>query len=296
MDNRFHKTKSRIFRYDPDFPLRVMRERQGTTVSHQHDFCECIYVTKGSGMHRSEGNEPVPIRRGDVLVIPRGGWHAYTRTEGLEVFNLMFESSLLPPVLMELYADPAYKHVFLRNRPRNGKENYPMTHLKEREIRKQETLLHYLAQEGACAGKHCYKLGLCMALLSRLCEVWEVPEEEPDPPLDIPELTAYLGEHFQQKLYLEDLAKRAGMSRTSLERHFQAALGTSPILYLRALRLRRAAELLLSTRLDLKEIAGQSGFSRMPYFFKSFRDCYGVTPQEYRTSGKGPSNTGRPLP
>ena len=246
-------------------------------------------------MHQSGNNEPVPIRRGDVLVIPRGGWHTYTQADGLELINLMFDSSLLPSVRMEMYTDPVYKHVFLRNRQRSG-ENYPMMHLKEREFRKVETLLCYLAQEGTSTGKHGYKLGLYMAVLSRLCEVWDKPEEVPEPPLDIPGLTAYLGEHFQQKLYLEDLAKRAGMSRTSLERHFQAALGTSPILYLRALRLRRAAELLLSTRLDLKEIAGQSGFSRMPYFFKSFRDCYGVTPQEYRTSGKKPSNTGRPLP
>jgi len=280
--NKF-KSKSRIFRYDPDFPLRAFRERQGMTVSHGHEYCECVFITKGRGMHQSENNEPVPIRRGDVLVIPRGGWHAYTQTDGLELLNLMFDGSLLPPVRMELYANPVYKRIFLQRRRRSG-ENHPITHLKEREFRKVETLLHYLAQEGTSTGKHGYKLGLYMAVLSRLCEIWEMPEEAPSPPLDIPGLTAYMGKHFLQKLYLEDLARHAGMSRTSLERHFQAALGVTPMIYLRNLRLRHAAELLVNTDFSLKEIADQSGFTSMPYFFRAFRSCYGVPPMEYRTA------------
>ncbi|MBO4492391.1 MAG: helix-turn-helix domain-containing protein [Lentisphaeria bacterium] len=280
--NKF-KSKSRIFRYDPDFPLRAIRERQGMTVSHGHEYCECVFIIKGRGMHQSASNDPVPIRRGDVLVIPRGGWHAYTQSDELELLNLMFDGSLLPPVRMELYANPVYKRIFLQSRRRTG-ENHPMTHLKEREFRKVETLLHYLAQEGTSTGKHGYKLGLYMAVLSRLCEVWEVPEEEPAMPLDIPGLTAYLEEHFLQKLYLEDLAKHAGMSRTSLERYFQAALGVTPMIYLRNLRLRHAAELLVNTDFSLKEIADQSGFTSMPYFFRAFRSCYGVPPMEYRTA------------
>ena len=56
------------------------------------------------------------------------------------------------------------------------------------------------------------------------------------------------------------------------------------MIYLRNLRLRHAAELLVNTEFSLKEIADRSGVFRMPYFFKAFRDCYGVTPQEYRSS------------
>ena len=58
------------------------------------------------------------------------------------------------------------------------------------------------------------------------------------------------------------------------------------MIYLRNLRLRHAAELLLKTEFSLKEIADQSGFSRMPYFFKAFKECYGVSPLEYRNPQK----------
>ena len=126
-----------------------------------------------------------------------------------------------------------------------------------------------------------------MAVLSRLCKVWKVRSDENVIPLDIPKLTAYLESNFQQEIYLDDLAKRSGMSRATFLRHFHAALGVTPMIYLRNLRLRHAAELLLRTDLNLKEIADQSGFARMPYFFKSFKDCYGISPLEYRRSGAG---------
>ena len=161
-----------------------------------------------------------------------------------------------------------------------------MTRLDEPIFCELETMLHYLARAGSTAGNHCYKLGLFMAVLSRLCELWKVRPDETAVPLDIPKLTAYLDGHFQQEIYLDDLAKRAGMSRATLLRHFRAALGVTPMIYLRNLRLRHAAELLFKTEFSLKEIADQSGFSRMPYFFKAFKECYGVSPLEYRNPQK----------
>ena len=121
-----------------------------------------------------------------------------------------------------------------------------------------------------------------MAVLSRLCDVWKTCSDEGSVPLDIPKLTAYLEHRFQQKIYLDELTKLAGMSRATLMRHFHAALGVTPMIYLRNLRLRHAAELLLETDLSLKEIADQSGFVSMPYFFRIFKSCYGEPPQEYR--------------
>ena len=287
-NQNYFKTQDRVFRYDPEFPLRVTEVLpQPVTVLHQHDFSECIFVFRGQGMHQSEDHRPVPIRRGNVIVIPPGGHHAYTQvSKDLNIINLLFDTSHLPPVLLELYSDPSYKQIFLRDCSAYPEQNFPMTELAENDFAELETMLHSLARTGSTAGNHCYKLGLFMAVLSRLCELWKVRPDEIAVPLDIPKLTAYLEQHFQQEIYLDDLAKRAGMSRATLLRHFRAALGVTPMIYLRNLRLRHAAELLLKTEFSLKEIADQSGFSRMPYFFKSFKACYGVSPLEYRNPKK----------
>ena len=157
-----------------------------------------------------------------------------------------------------------------------------MTHLPPPVFAELESMLMGLARTAGAAGSYCYKLGLFMAVLGRLCEAWKVRTEESPVPLDIPRLTAYLDQHFQQDVYLDELAQRAGMSRATLLRHFRAALGVTPMIYLRNLRLRHAAELLIKTDLNLKDIADQSGFTRMPYFFKVFKDCYGMSPLAYR--------------
>ena len=82
--------------------------------------------------------------------------------------------------------------------------------------------------------------------------------------------------NFCEEIYLEDLEKLSSMSRSTLQRRFRSVTGVPPMVYLNRIRLRRAAELLLNTDFRIKEIADQSGFFRTPYFFQSFRDCYGI--------------------
>jgi transcriptional regulator GlxA family with amidase domain len=92
----------------------------------------------------------------------------------------------------------------------------------------------------------------------------------------------FVWDYFQQQIYLEDLTRLSNMSKATLLRHFRAAFGITPMIYLRNLRLRHAAELLLKTELSLKEISDQSGFLQMPYFFKTFKSYYEVSPLDYR--------------
>ena len=48
--NLYQKTGKHVFRLEPRFPLRVKRERrQPVTVPHAHEFCECVFVIRGTG-------------------------------------------------------------------------------------------------------------------------------------------------------------------------------------------------------------------------------------------------------
>ena len=289
-DRKTRKSLELIFQSEPDFGLLAQYEkRQGAMVPHSHGFCECVFVIRGHGMHQSEDHEPVPFERGCVIVIPKGGRHAHPRVSpDLSILNLMFEVTRLPPILSELYTQPVFKKIFLRSAASYEGENYPMTKLKENVFRELETLLRPLAEAGEKKGDHTFKLGLFMAVMSRLCSVWEPSAEETASSPDIPKLIAYMERNFCEEIYLEDLEKLSSMSRSTLQRRFRSVTGVPPMVYLNRIRLRRAAELLLNTDFSIKEIADQSGFFRTPYFFQSFRDCYGVTPQEYRSSRRLP--------
>ncbi|MFW5857491.1 MAG: helix-turn-helix domain-containing protein [Planctomycetota bacterium] len=80
-----------------------------------------------------------------------------------------------------------------------------------------------------------------------------------------------------------ELADRLGVSRATLFRAFRAALGQSPIAYLAGVRLRRAAELLLTTDHKVALIARSAGFRSEKYFITAFRKEHGIPPAAFRT-------------
>jgi DNA-binding response OmpR family regulator len=83
---------------------------------------------------------------------------------------------------------------------------------------------------------------------------------------------------------VEIFSKEIGMSRAQLHRKLTALSGLSTNEFIRSLRLKRAASLLLQQQGNVSEIAFGVGFSSLSYFTKCFRDYYGQTPSEYATT------------
>lgn len=73
------------------------------------------------------------------------------------------------------------------------------------------------------------------------------------------------------------------MDRTGLYRKLMALTGLSPTAFIRNVRLKKAAELLLESRLPITEIAEETGFNSVSYFTKCFHEIYGETPSQFRT-------------
>ncbi|HTV65911.1 MAG TPA: helix-turn-helix transcriptional regulator [Bryocella sp.] len=82
---------------------------------------------------------------------------------------------------------------------------------------------------------------------------------------------------------VEELASRVSLSRSRLSHLFKAATGVSLQTFLSDLRLQRAAELLQSTDMPIKEISYQVGYRHAPSFVRAFRNKVGSSPQDYRS-------------
>jgi DNA-binding response OmpR family regulator len=80
---------------------------------------------------------------------------------------------------------------------------------------------------------------------------------------------------------VEVFSKEIGMSRAQLHRKLTALVGLSTNEFIRSLRLKRAASLLIQQQGNVSEVAYGVGFSSLNYFTKCFRDYYGQTPSEY---------------
>jgi CheY-like chemotaxis protein len=85
---------------------------------------------------------------------------------------------------------------------------------------------------------------------------------------------------------LEKMARELAVSRRQLFRKLHASAGCSPNIFIRTLRLRRAAQLLMESQMTVTEITYAVGFSDLKYFRTIFREQFGVAPGEYLKRSK----------
>ncbi len=83
------------------------------------------------------------------------------------------------------------------------------------------------------------------------------------------------------ELDLKALSDRAGVTPRALQLAF-ARTGTTPMAYLLARRLERAAALLEDGRCAVTQAALSAGFTDLSHFGRAFRARHGVTPRAYR--------------
>ncbi|MFH7595564.1 helix-turn-helix domain-containing protein [Streptomyces racemochromogenes] len=109
----------------------------------------------------------------------------------------------------------------------------------------------------------------------------------------------WLESRLRDPLTLDDIARQAAMSVRSLNRHFRAQTGTTPLQWLLRARVRRARELLETTAIPVERIAAETGFGSSAAFRRHFSRHAGVSPQTYRSAFGAPDVTedaGHPRP
>ena len=83
-------------------------------------------------------------------------------------------------------------------------------------------------------------------------------------------------------LAVDDLVKEMALGRTVFFNKLKNLTGLSPVEYIRDIRLRHAAELLLDDRYNITDVTYMVGMNDSRYFSKCFKAVYGLTPTEYR--------------
>jgi YesN/AraC family two-component response regulator len=78
------------------------------------------------------------------------------------------------------------------------------------------------------------------------------------------------------------LSREVAMSRSVLYRKLKALTGNSIQDFVRVVKLRKAARLLLESDSPISDVAFQSGFSNSKHFSTAFKRQFGKTPSEYR--------------
>lgn len=96
----------------------------------------------------------------------------------------------------------------------------------------------------------------------------------------------YLESHYSEKVSIADMAGKMGVSKSHLITRFRMESGATPVEYLRAIRMSKAAELLAGSGKTIQEIASDIGIPDANYFVKLFRQQYNLTPSAYRKASR----------
>ena len=95
----------------------------------------------------------------------------------------------------------------------------------------------------------------------------------------------YIEDHYSEDISVLNIAEHLRIDRTYLYRLFICCEGISPSDHLREVRLSAAERMLENDAIPISDVATSVGFSNLSYFYKRFKERYGVTPKRFRGAG-----------
>ena len=92
----------------------------------------------------------------------------------------------------------------------------------------------------------------------------------------------YINENYMNSITIDELADTVNLSKHYFMRFFKKYMGMTCIEYINDYRLNIASNLLLTTRVQITEVAASIGITNLSYFNRIFKKIMGITPQQYR--------------
>lgn len=233
-----------------------------------------IYCLKGKGWCEINGNHH-EIRPGELLAIPPGTPHIYgadtkrpwtifwAHVKGQKNLLLLTEMGItkLKPLLW-VGEDPEVLALF-------------------------EELLDVM-EHGYAAARLLYACQILTHLIGLM--IW-VSHRSSKGTLNttqrIAQSIAYMKQHLDQSTSVASFAALANLSESHYRSLFKNQTGYAPMDYFIRLRIHKACQVLDTTNMSVKEVAGLTGFQDALYFSRIFRIVVGLSPANYRLQHKG---------
>lgn len=252
----------------------------------QEDFSTLAIIHEGSGRKRI-GNQVYRLRPRSIYIIHPGVPHAYEATSGLKLSNFCYTEELWDVLPASLQSLPGFQALFHIEPVFRGSRHYPSRLVLD--PAEFETLLPLVESILPLRRKNPGEslMAVCrvtdfFARLSTTYERQNLEEQSHELPMRMARVTLWIERHLHEPIGIDQIAERCGVSNRSLGRLFQEVFDTTPKAFLSRQRLRRAADLLRGSDLNITEIARQCGFADNNYFSRVFRKQYGRAPREYR--------------
>ena len=286
-DNSLRSVQKENARHgEATFPVARYRTRLHATYQdvplHWHEEAELTLIVRGASTYTVQ-LESFQVREGDLVFVPPQVLHAVTTGGGeMEsdtfVFHMDFLGSsggdvctlrYLAPLSGQKLTPPA---VIRRDHPLYeplfqifGDMNRSW---EQKDVGYELLMKAKLLTALALMMPHCAKDSVELALRTEHAE-------------KIKSALEYMEENYGEEISIADVAAACYFSQYHFMRFFKKYMGVSCGEYLKNLRLEKAAKAFASGSTGILDVAMESGFRNLSYFYREFQKKYGFTPKQF---------------
>lgn len=215
---------------------------------------------------------------GDVSLLTRAVETHWHWREDIEVVHLHLTHDLMASVSEQMF-DRELEQVTLRD-----------------ELKAADPHIHRIAmmiaaetQSDSAGGRLLVESLSCQLAVHLLRHHAEISFREYHPggalsPAAVRQVDEYVTARLAEPISLQEMASAVALSRYHFARRFRDATGMSPHEYVMTKRIEAAQGMLRRTRLTLREVASECGFSDQSHLTRVFRQRFGVTPGQFRSA------------
>lgn len=281
--------KEEISHGSPAFPLASYRW-QGETIYfvklHWHQETELIYFEEGKFQVRVNMKEYNIVAPAFLFVSP-GDIHSINLIKGQKESALVFDMKMLS---FEQYDSIQYKIIrpLLDGKIHFPQLIYPNEYIWDRLKELYESMMKNLEQKTLSSylkvKSDLYEMIAIMYEKGYFITEAELVESDKNKIVDIKKVLTYIHDHYNERIFIKDIADNMGMNHQYFCRYFKKLMGKTVTEYLNEIRIEKATEYLLQTENKIVDIAMMCGYDNIGYFIKRFKEAKGKTPSAYRKS------------
>ncbi|WP_261509955.1 AraC family transcriptional regulator [Chryseobacterium paludis] len=247
---------------------------------HQQETWELSYIITGSGA-RIIGDVVENFSKGEIILIPPNIPHCWSFDESvhdregkIENITIVFESDFLKNCTL------IFPELFTAISELQNNEN--AVSFTGEPLQKLQVLMTSMIHQNDIERISSFIILLELISYCKDMRIVGRPITENKQEKKLQKIHLYILSNFQRNITLEEISQSVGMQKSSFCVFFKRMTGKSFFTYLTEFRIESSCQMLLKTKLSVKEICIASGFSDIPYYNRVFKKIKGMSPGYYR--------------
>ncbi|OLS42203.1 AraC family transcriptional regulator [Bacillus sp. MRMR6] len=252
---------------------------------HRHNYIEINYVLNGQ-LKQRVGNEEICLKKGELLFLNQHIEHEIEACAKEDiVINFIIQPQFFEFIFSYLSSDNLISN-FIINSLYNHTQNGQYLYYAVSEVAQIQELINKMMEEimnPSLLSDSTIKLymGLLMIELIKNSDHLKPNEQSPANHYIMVEAMKYIELQYQNAS-LYELAEKLNQPHYALSKNIKNATKYTFKELLQEKRLNKAKHLLEGTTIPITEIAELVGYDNISYFYKIFKNKYGLTPKKFR--------------